>query len=306
VLSAFPRLTTLWDVEARLRLMDEFGDMQHVLSLANPPLELIASPDRTPELARLANDTLAETCRLHPDRFPAFIASLPMNNVEASLQEIDRAVRDLGARGVQVFTNVAGKPLSAPEYRPIFQRMTALDLPVWVHPMRAAQFSDYASEQVSESEIWFSFGWPYETTACMTRLIYSGIFDELPGLKIVSHHMGGMIPYFHSKINLGFRQIFFGTAERNPLAEEAGLKKRPVEYYRMLYADTALGEVAPTRCGHAFFGTAHCLFASDAPFDPEQGRYLLRNTIKAVNALEIPQAEKDAIFSGNARTLLKL
>jgi aminocarboxymuconate-semialdehyde decarboxylase len=117
VLSAFPRLTTLWDVEARLRLMDEFGDMQHVLSLANPPLELIASPDRTPELARLANDTLAETCRLHPDRFPAFIASLPMNNVEASLQEIDRAVRDLGARGVQVFTNVAGKPLSAPEYR---------------------------------------------------------------------------------------------------------------------------------------------------------------------------------------------
>jgi aminocarboxymuconate-semialdehyde decarboxylase len=277
-----------------------------VLSLANPPLELIASPDRTPELARLANDTLAETCRLHPDRFPAFIASLPMNNVEASLQEIDRAVRDLGARGVQVFTNVAGKPLSAPEYRPIFQRMTALDLPVWVHPMRAAQFSDYASEQVSESEIWFSFGWPYETTACMTRLIYSGIFDELPGLKIVSHHMGGMIPYFHSKINLGFRQIFFGTAERNPLAEEAGLKKRPVEYYRMLYADTALGEVAPTRCGHAFFGTAHCLFASDAPFDPEQGRYLLRNTIKAVNALEIPQAEKDAIFSGNARTLLKL
>jgi aminocarboxymuconate-semialdehyde decarboxylase len=205
-----------------------------------------------------------------------------------------------------VFTNVAGKPLSAPEYRPIFVAMAALDLPVWVHPMRGAQFSDYASEQASENEIWFSFGWPYETTACMTRLIYSGIFDELPGLKIVSHHMGGMIPYFHSKINLGFRQIFFGTAERNPLAEEAGLKKRPVEYYRMLYADTALGEVAPTRCGHAFFGTAHCLFASDAPFDPEQGRYLLRNTIKAVNALEIPQAEKDAIFSGNARTLLKL
>jgi aminocarboxymuconate-semialdehyde decarboxylase len=306
VLTAFPRLKTLWDVEARLRLMDEFGDMQHVLSLANPPLELIASPDRTPELARLANDTLAETCRRHPDRFPAFVASLPMNNIEASLQEIDRAVQDLGARGVQVFTNVAGKPLSAAEYRPIFQRMAALDLPVWVHPMRAAQFSDYASEQVSESEIWFSFGWPYETTACMTRLIYSGIFEELPRLKIVSHHMGGMIPYFHSKINLGFRQIFFGTAERNPLAEEAGLKKQPVEYYKMLYADTALGEVAPTRCGHAFFGTERCLFASDAPFDPEQGRYLLRNTIKAVNALEIPQVEKDAIFSGNARTLLRL
>jgi aminocarboxymuconate-semialdehyde decarboxylase len=306
VLTVFPRITTLWDVDARLRLMEEFGDMQHVLSLANPPLELIAPPDRTPELARLANDTLAETCRRNPDRFPAFIASLPMNNVEASLVEIDRAVKDLGARGVQVFTNVAGKPLSAPEYRPIFRRMAALDLPVWVHPMRAAQFSDYAAEKESQNEIWFSFGWPYETTACMTRLIYSGIFEELPGLKIVSHHMGGMIPYFHSKINLGFRQIFAGNAEKNPVAEEAGLKKRPVEYYKMLYADTALGEVAPTRCGHAFFGTEHCLFASDAPFDFEQGRYLLRNTIAAVNALEISQAEKDAIFAGNARKLLKL
>ena len=306
VLAAFPRLTTLIDVEARLRLMDEFGDVQHVLSLANPPLELIAPPDKTPELARFANDQLAEVCRKHPDRFPAFIASLPMNNVEASVAETDRAIRDLGARGIQLFTNVAGKPLSAPEFRPIFARMAEHDLPVWVHPMRAAQFSDYATEPVSEAEIWFSFGWPYETTACMTRLIYSGIFDEFPGLKIVSHHMGGMIPYFPSKINLGFRQIFFGTPEKNPVAVEAGLKKQPVEYFKMLYADTALGEVAPTRCGHAFFGTGHCLFATDAPFDSEQGRMLMRNTVAAVNALEIPQAEKQKIFEGNARALLKL
>ena len=306
ILTAFPRLTTLIDVEARLRLMDEFGDVQHVLSLANPPPELIAAPDKTPELAQFANDQLAEICRKHPDRFPTFIASLPMNNIEASVAEADRAIRDLGARGVQMFTNVAGKPLSAPEFRPVFARMAAHDLPVWVHPMRAAQFSDYASEPASEAEIWFSFGWPYETTACMTRLIYSGIFDEFPGLKIVSHHMGGMIPYFPSKINLGFRQIFFGTPEKNPVAVEAGLKKQPVEYFKMLYADTALGEVAPTRCGHAFFGTGHCLFATDAPFNSEEGRMLMRNTIAAVNALEIPQAEKQMIFEGNAKALLKL
>ena len=306
VLTAFPRLKTLWDVDARLRLLDEFGDTQHVLSLANPPLELIAPPDKTPEIARMANDGLAEICRKHPDRFPAFVASLPMNNIEASLAETDRAIKDLGARGVQLFTNVAGKPLSAPEYRPIFARMVEHDLPVWIHPMRAAQFSDYASEKESQNEIWFSFGWPYETTACMTRLIYSGIFDEMPTLKIVSHHMGGMIPYFHSKINLGFRQIFFGTPEKNPAAAEAGLKRRPVDYYKMLYADTALGEVAPTRCGHAFFGTPNCLFATDAPFDSEQGRGLIRNTIAAVEALEVSKVEKDAIFAGNARKLLRL
>jgi predicted TIM-barrel fold metal-dependent hydrolase len=306
VLTAFPRLKALLDVEARLRLLDEFGEMQHVISLANPPIELIASADKTPELARFANDALAEVCRKHPDRFPTFVASLPMNNVEASLAETDRAIKQLGARGVQMFTNVAGKPLSAPEFRPLFRCMTEHDLPVWIHPMRAAQFSDYASEKTSEAEIWFSFGWPYETTACMTRLIYSGIFDELPALKIVSHHMGGMIPYFSGKINLGFRQIFFGAEGRNPVADDVKLKKRPAEYYKMLYADTALGEIAPTRCGHAFFGTDKCVFASDAPFDFEQGRYLLRNSIAAVNALEISKAEKDAIFVGNARKLLKL
>src|SRR5215470_5431035 len=304
--TAFPRLKTLWDVDARLALLDEFPGLQQVLSLANPPIELIAPPDRTPQVARMANDALAEICAKHRDRFPTFVASLPMNNVEATLAEIDRAI-GIGARGVQVFTNVAGEPLSAAKYRPIFRRMAQHDLPVWVHPMRGAQFADYASEKTSENEIWFSFGWPYETTACMTRLIYSGLLDELPTLKIISHHMGGMIPFFAGKIDLGFRQIFFGTPERNPCAEEAGLKQHPRRYYEMLYADTALnGEVAPTRCGHAFFKTDHCLFATDAPFCSEQGRGLIAKTIAAVNALDISQAEKDAIFTGNAKKLLKL
>jgi predicted TIM-barrel fold metal-dependent hydrolase len=305
--TAFPRLVTLVDVDARLRLLDEFGDFAQVLSLANPPLELVGSPEITPELARTANDALAEICSQHPDRFPAFVAALPMNNMDATLIEIDRAISDLGARGIQVFTNVAGRPLSDPQYRPLFRRMAEHDLPVWVHPMRGPDFSDYAAEKLSQDEIWFSFGWPYETTACMTRLIYSGLFDELPSLKIISHHMGGMIPYFPGKINLGFRQIFFGTRENNPVADEHGLKKRPIEYYRMLYADTALGgEEAPTRCGHAFFGSSNCLFATDAPFDAEQGRGLIADTIRGVRQLDLPKQELDKIFAGNTRALLRL
>lgn len=305
--TAFPRLKTLVDVEARLRMLDQFDGLQQVLSLANPPLELVGTPDVATELARLANDSLAEVCRRYPDRFPAFIAALPMNDVDAALAETDRAIRDLGARGIQVFTNVAGKPLSGAEYRPLFRRIAEHDLPVWVHPMRGPNFPDYASEKQSEDEIWFSFGWPYETTACMTRLIYSGLLDELPALKIISHHMGGMIPYFPIKINLGFKQIFFGTPEKNPVAEERGLKKRPIDYFKMLYADTAIGgEEAPTRCGHAFFGTAHCLFATDAPFDSEQGRSLIAATIRGVESLGLPRDEINRIFAGNARDLLKL
>lgn len=305
--TAFPKLATLWDLDARLKLLDQFGDYSQVLSLANPPLELLGPPERSAELARLANDGLADICGRHPQRFPTFIASLPMNSVDATLKEIDRAVRDLGAKGIQVFTNVLGKPLSLPEFRPLFQAMTQHDLPVWIHPIRGPQFADYATEQVSENEIWFTFGWPYETTACVTRLIYSGLFDELPNLKIITHHMGGMVPYYAGKIELGFSQIFFGETGLNPVAQKAGLKKPPIDYYRMLYADTALNGSAPaTRCGHAFFTTGHCLFATDAPFDAEEGRLLMRETINAVSALEIPAAEKEKIFSGNIRALLRL
>ncbi|TMG89241.1 MAG: amidohydrolase [Betaproteobacteria bacterium] len=285
--SIFERL--LWDVEARLRMMDEFEGLQQVLSLANPPIEMLGPSEKTPELARIANDGLAELCRKYPDRFPAFIASMPMNNVDACVREADRAIVELGAKGIQIFTNVLGRPLSAPEFRPIFRNMVKHDLPVWIHPIRGPQFSDYASEKASENEIWFTFGWPYETTACVTRLIFSGIY------------------FYAGKIDLGFDQIFHGRTNENPMARRAGLKKRPVEYYRMLYGDTALnGSVAATRCGHAFFTTGHCVFATDAPFDAEKGRMLIRETINAVNGLEIPKAEKDRIFAGNARALLKL
>jgi aminocarboxymuconate-semialdehyde decarboxylase len=303
--TAFPHLRTLWDIDARLRLLEQFGEYKQVLSLANPPLELLGSPAQTAELARMANDGLADLCRRHPQRFPTFIASLPMNNIEASLREIDRAVNDLGAKGIQVFTNVAGKPLSAPEFRPLFARMVEHDLPIWVHPMRGPQFADYATEQTSQDEIWFTFGWPYETTACMTRLIYSGLLDDMPKLKIITHHMGGMIPYFAGRIALGFGQIFFGAPDRNPCAES--LKRAPNDYFKMLYADTALnGDAAATRCGHGYFGTPRCLFATDAPFDAEQGRGLIAKTIAAVEALDIGKDERARIFAGNARELLKL
>ena len=304
--TGFPRLKPLVDVDARLRLLDKFGDLRQVICLANPPLELVATPEQSPELARIANDTLAEVCREHPDRFPAFVASLPMNNVDACLDEIDRAITHLGARGIQVFTNVAGKPLSAPEFRPIFQKMAAHDLPVWVHPMRGPNFPDYASEKASEHEIWFSFGWPYETTACMTRLIYAGIFDELPNLKIISHHMGGMIPYFAGKIKLGFRQIFFGTTEE----QSGGAGGGPEEAAARLFQDAlcrhrarrgGADEVRPRLLRHRA-----CLFATDAPFDAEQGYRLIANTLRAVEALEISKVERDAIFSGNAKRLLRL
>ena len=307
ILHDFKNLPELWDIDAHLKLMDGYDDYQQVLALSNPPIEMLGGPDLTPELARLANDGLAAICKQHPDRFPAFIASMPMNNPDAAVKEANRAINELGARGIQVFTNVLGKPLSAPEFYPMFETMSQHDLPVWVHPMRGPNFSDYATEKASEDEIWFTFGWPYETSACMTRLIYSGLLDKLPNLKLITHHMGGMIPFFSQKINLGFNQIFDGQTDRNPTAERAGLKKPLLDYYRMLYADTATnGSASAARCGLDFFQADHCLFATDAPFDSRGGRNLIGGTIDAINSLDLKAADRDSIFAGNARRLLRL
>jgi aminocarboxymuconate-semialdehyde decarboxylase len=116
-----------------------------------------------------------------------------------------------------------------------------------------------------------------------------------------------MIPYYAGKIGLGFSQIFFGETDRNPAAAQAGLKRKPVEYYRMLYADTALnGSIAATRCGHDFFGSDHCLFATDAPFDAERGNWLIGGTIEAVGALETAASDLARIRAENAKKLLRL
>ena len=303
----WPRLPALIDVEARLRQMDRFGDYAQILSLANPPIEMLAPPSETPMLARLANDGMAALCQRYPDRFPGFTASMPMNNPDAAVKEAERAVTELNARGVQVFTNVLGTPLSSPQFYPLFETMAGFDLPVWIHPIRGPNHPDYSTESQSEHEIWFTFGWPYETSAALTRLIFAGIFDKLPGLKIITHHMGGMVPFFAEKIAIGFEQIFADDTWKNPLAEAAGLKKQPLDYFRMLNGDTALnGSLPALRCGHAFFGTGKSLFASDAPFDPEGGSYLIRSTIEAIDALEVSPAERAAIYEGNTRRLLNL
>jgi aminocarboxymuconate-semialdehyde decarboxylase len=306
-LKAFAALPALWDIDARLKLMASFPGHQHVLSLANPPIELLAEPAASPQLAQMANDALAGVCGSHPKLFPTFVASMPANNVEASVREAERAITQLGARGIQLFTNVNGKPLSHSDFLPIFDYMAKQDLPIWIHPMRGPHFADYATEDHSENEIWFTFGWPYETSACMTRLIYAGLFDRHPGIKIIAHHYAGMIPFFSKKIDLGFQQIFHGTPQRNPVAERAGLKKPVLDYYRMLYADTAVnGSATAAACGHDFFGTAHSLFATDAPFDSVGGSQLIQGTIDAVNALPISAEDRQRILEGNARALLKL
>jgi uncharacterized protein len=298
----------LADLDQRFRVMDRFGeDYRQVLSLSSPPLEVMFGGNAAAEMARIGNDGMAELCARHPDRFAAFAASLPMNDHEAALAETRRAIETLGARGIQIYTNVNGKALDEPEFAPLFEAMAAYDLPIWVHPARGAQFPDYLAEKKSKYEIWWTFGWPYETSVFMARMVFSGLFDRLPEIKLITHHMGGMIPYFEGRVGPGWDQLGTRTADEDGAAVLRSLKRRPLDYFKLFYADTAVfGSAAATRCGLEFFGVDHVVFASDAPFDPEKGPMYIRETIKILDQLEITADERDRIFRRNAERLMKL
>jgi predicted TIM-barrel fold metal-dependent hydrolase len=295
------------DLELRFRMMDLFGDYVQILSLAAPPIEALAGADGSPDLARLANDSMAEIAGRHPDRFPRFIASVPMNDVEATLREIDRACGTLNAAGIQIFTNVNGRPLDDPEFAPVFERMAALGRPIWLHPTRTAAFADYATESTSKLELWWTFGWPYETSVAMARIVFAGYFDRWPKLRVITHHMGGMIPYFAGRIGPGLDQLGARTDNEDLSVYLTRLRKRPYDYFKMFYADTALfGARHAVACGLEFFGADQVVFASDFPFDPEKGTFNIRETIKDIDGLAISEAERRKIYEGNARRLLDM
>ena len=297
----------LVDLNERFRIMDRFKDYVQIICIPNPPIEALGSPPVSTDMAKLANDGMAELVKKYPDRFPGFIASLPMNDPEGLLVEAKRAIKDLGAVGVQIFTNVLGRPLTKPETMPLFDLMVKLDLPIWIHPARGADFPDYKTEPKSHYEIWWTFGWPYETSVAMAHLVFSGIFDRHPNLKIITHHLGGMIPYFEGRVGAGWDQLGTRTSDEDYTLLLKKLKKRPLDYFRLYYADTAVfGAREATICGLKFFGSDRTLFGSDMPFDPEKGSAYIRWTIEIIDSLDISPTERQAIYEGNARRLLKL
>ena len=287
--------------------MDLFDGYTQILSMSNPPIEALGPPSVAREMAQLANECMAELVVKYPNRFPGFIAALPMNDPEASLQEAERAVKEQGAVGVQVFSNVLGQPLDKPEILPLFDLMAKLDLPVWIHPIRGADFPDYKTEPKSHYEIWFIFGWPYETSVAMAHLVFSGLFDRHPDIKIITHHFGGMIPYFEGRVGPGWDLLGGRTSDVDYSVLLKKLRKRPLEYFRSFYADTALfGAREATICGLKFFGTQRTLFGTDAPFGPEKGPAYIRWTIEVIDSLDITSAQRREIYEGNARRLMKL
>lgn len=296
-------IPTLYDLDYRFRIMDKYDDLMQVLTLNMPPIENVGDPQRKVDLAKAANDEMAELVAKYPDRFAAAVACLPMNNMEAALAETDRAIKDLKFRGIQIYTPTNDKSLDSPEFLPLFEKMWQYNLPVWVHPQRPQSHAEYKGEEASKFTIHGMLGWPYETSVAMVRLVYSGLFERFPGLKIITHHGGGMVPFFEKRITgwIDSHDTLLGRHDGDML------RKPQKDYFKMFYADTAIyGHTSGLMCCYDFFGAEHVVFGTDMPWDNQMGLRYTRETIESIEQMPISAAEKKLIFEDNARKLLRL
>jgi predicted TIM-barrel fold metal-dependent hydrolase len=297
-------LPTLSDMESRFRVMDKFEGLLHVLTLSRPPIEeVVGDPKVAMDLTRLANDEISELVMKYPDRFAAGIAAVAMNNPDESLKELERAITELRFRGVQLYTDLNGRPLDSPEFMPIYEMMSHYRLPIWLHPTTGITEKEYKTEQRPKYTTVHLFGWPYETTMAMSRLVFSGILEKWPDLKFITHHAGGMIPFYEQRI-----VAFLDEGERMRRGKRAyELVRTPIDNFKTFYADTAIyGNPVGLMCARAFFGTDNLLFGTDFPFSGLFGERVTRQTIAAVEDMDISEEEKKKIFVDNARILLRL
>lgn len=283
--------------EARLQHMDKYNIDMQILSLALPAYTIV-NPDQAVELARIANDGIAELIAKHPQRFQG-VATLPLLTMDKALDELDRSIKDLGLKGVQIFGNVNGKSIDSPEFIPLYEKVVEYDIPVLLHP---ANWQSY--EWVDEYKLNIILGWPFDTSLAMCRLVFGGILERFPNLKIITHHGGAMISFFSERIS--------EAAERSemPLLSKEGKKnisKPALEYFKKFYNDTVvIGWTPALELVGKFFGYDHLVFGTDYPFSPEQGSVAIKNAIRVVNELNVSEDEKKIIFEKNAKRLFKL
>ena len=305
-------LLTPWpamhDVKARLRIMDRYEGYVQILNINMPPLDDVASPEVAAELAQLANDEMAELVMKYPDKFVGAVAWLPMNNMDAALREVDRTITELRFRGVQITANIMDKPIDSPEFAPLFEKMNYYNLPILIHPRSMESGPRACTPFVvtgGEVEFWSQcpFNWPFETTLAMGRIVFSGMLDKYPNLKIITHHCGGFVPYHAYRIS--YATETFEMLGGPKLSRY--FTKRPIEYYKMIYGDTACyGNTSALMCGYAFFGADHMLFGTDMPWDSQEGEKFVRETIRSVEEMDIPEDDRRKIFEDNATRLFRL
>ncbi len=298
------RPVALYDLEERFRLVEPYADYTQIISLAAPPPETLLPPDQCIAFVRLANEEMAKLVQRFPDRFFGFVASLPMHDPDAAIREAQYATRELGAVGVQIYTNVNGSSLDNERYLPLFADLAERNVPIWVHPWRTADVPDFAAEPRSRYRAWWTFGWPYETSIFMHCMVFWGLFDRFPGIKIITHHMGGFVPFAEGRLLV--LSAPSGYVDPADAAARNQLRRQPAEYFRLFYADTALfGAEAATDCGLRYFGSSQVIFATDFPFGLEGGTFVLRETLRILESTPLlSELDRHAVFHTNILRLI--
>lgn len=272
------------DPTKRLEDMDRVGIDVEVVSLSTPNV-FFADASRQPDVARMVNDGYADLVARHPKRFKGF-ASIPMDSPDAALAELHRAIDELKFQGVILLSNIRGRALTAPVYRPFFEEANRMGLCIFLHPMLPAN-----SEPFNEYVLGPLVGFPFDTTLAVARMCFSGMFRELPNIRWIVGHLGGAIPYLMERLDNGFRDF----------AEcRANIDELPSVYLKRLYYDTVTFSPHTLRMARELLGADHMVMGSDYP-------HMLGSIDRAVSSIEdvgFARSDKERIFSGTALAIL--
>lgn len=290
------------DVAKRVALLDTYGIDQQVVTLFNNIDSNAIGDDKASkvEIAGAINDSMAGIMEESRGRIVC-AGSVPLEALDAGgLKEMDRAIMKLGLKAVAFPSHLNGKPLDSPEYLPFWAHAAELDVPVFIHPSNPPTPAGRPYEK--GYDLTHVFGWPFETVLSLSRLVFSGIMEKYPNLKIISHHLGGgMVPFFSGRIEESY------TPDQQIDHMGHALPRPPLDYFRLFYYDTAVGgSAAAVKCALEVFGPDQIVFATDFPHGPEGGLKRLETYSNIISSLKIPAADKKKILSGNAKRILKL
>ena len=280
------------DPEVRLRVMQKYDIDMQAISLPPSILNRLGVEDAA-EISRLANDDNYVLCKTYPKRF-LNICAVSLQDMQSALREIDRSVNELDCRGITVATNQKGKGLDSAEFYPFYEKVIEYDLPIFLHP---SNWESYPLVDMQQGwRMMHIFGWPFDTTQAVWRLIFGGILDRYPSLKIITHHLGAMFPFFVRRVEENFN-IYLKDS----------LPRHISKYWANLYGDTALdGTQAAYACGYAFFGPNRMMYGTDYPFGAEAGEDFVRSNLMGVKSMDIPLNEVSKILGLNAKEILKI
>jgi aminocarboxymuconate-semialdehyde decarboxylase len=278
---------TIYSVERRLRDMDAQGIDMHALSL-QPMFMDALPPERAVRICHSINDAFAEVVWKNPDRFVA-LAALPMRSPEEAARELERCVRDLGLRGTEICSQIAGRNLDEPDLAPFYAKAQELDVPIFIHPAGVPGLG----ERLGKYYLTNLIGNPMDTTIAAASLIFGGVFKEFPALKVYLAHGGGACPYIRYRWDHGWKVRDEG---------KVNIERPPSEYFRQLYFDSLTHGVPALSFLVGNVGAERVMLGTDYPFD--MGNY---NSVMAVQSIAgITDAERELILGGNAQRLFKI